>query len=109
MSVNNLQMDIFIYNFFTIINLHFFFKGFTHQRFYGIIEGKKKYGKINYFKIQTFKLQRCKPSNKNNTGLSISIGGVMVRVQLIVGLNPGRVKPKTIKLEFVSSPQSMQH
>ena len=26
MSVNNLQMDIFIYNFFTIINLHFFLK-----------------------------------------------------------------------------------
>ena len=41
------------------------------------------------------------------------IGGVMVSMLTsmwkIVGLSPGRVKPKTIKLVFVASPLSTQH
>ena len=41
------------------------------------------------------------------------IGGVMVRVlassAVDRGFNPGRVKPKAIKLIFVASQLSMQH
>ena len=36
--------------------------------------------------------------------VSVLASGVVDR-----GLNPGRVKPKTIKLVFVASPLSMQH
>ena len=49
-------------------------------------------------------------SNVRNSLQTNRVGGVMVGVlALIVGSNPGRVKPKLIKLVFVAFPLSTQH